>query len=366
MRDSQVTMYEHSRIKVQLLGLYIEKYLNILSLSKYIESVIIYDLFCGAGIYENGGKGSPIIFLEALSKIPPNLNSQNSFHLHFNDIKEEKIKELQKEINRTNLNSNKSTSLTYSSVDYKKILPSVVTRFSGFRKSRGFIFIDPYGYKEIRLSHIRELLRPGTTEVLLFLPTQFMFRFEEKGTPESLKEFISELIPTSEYPKSTTGLDFIERLKDGFKSKIGNDKFVDTFIITREKNQFFCLFFFTSHIYGFDRMLEAKWKLDEEDGRGWKYNTTNDLFSTVEVSPNTYKLECGLKQFLTDFKTNAEIYEFTLHLGYLPKHSLAILTKFQNEDSLDVNSEVKVNKGAFYLSYQNWKNSPSKIRVKLK
>lgn len=367
MKDSQLIMYKHSEVKVQLLSLYIEKYINILSLSQYIDYIILFDLFCGEGVYENGGKGSPIILLEAISKLPISNNFQNTFQLYFNDIDEYKIEKLKAEINKRGLRSRRIESLTFSSLDYKKILPSVLVKFSGFKKARGFIFIDPYGYKDVRISHIKELLRPRTTEVLLFLPTHFMFRFEEKGTPESLKEFISELIPESEWPKSSTGLDFIERLKDGFKKHMGDDKYVDTFIITREKNQFFCLFFFTSHIYGFDRMLEAKWQIDEEEGRGWKYNTANDLFSSIDVSPNTYKLENELKQFLSgDFRTNAEIYEFTLNLGYLPKHSLAVLSKFQNENILEVKSCEPIIKGAFYLSYKNWKRNPEKIKVRLK
>lgn len=360
-------MFKHSEVKVKLLSLYMERYLNILSLSKYIDKIILFDLFCAEGIYENGGKGSPIILLEAIKELPYSANGTNEFDLYLNDLDCDKIEKLKQEIESRQLKSNRIGSLYFSTEDYQRMLPLVVSKFSGFKRTRGFIFIDPYGYKEVKFSHIKELLRPGTTEVLLFLPTQFMFRFEEKGTPQSLKDFISELVPEKDWPKSNTGIDFIEQLKEAFKSRLSDDKFVDTFIITREKNQFFCLFFFTSHIYGFDRMLDAKWKIDEEDGRGWKYNVTNDLFSTVDISPNTYKLENGLKDFLkSEQRSNSEIYEYTLHLGYLPKHTTAVLSKFQNDGILDIVSLDKIKKGAFYINYGNWKDNPEKVKIKIK
>lgn len=369
MKDSQKYLFEHSEVKVKLLSLYMERYLNILLLAKYINKVILFDLFCGEGIYEDGGKGSPIILLEAINNLPNDKMLQNEFDIYLNDIKPYKINNLKYEINERGLKSDKINMLVFSTNDYQKMLPFVVSKFFGFKKTRGFVFIDPYGYKEIRFSHIRELLKPGTTEVLLFLPTQFMFRFEDKGTPQSLIDFISELIPKTEWPKSNTGIEFIERLKEAFKVRLGSDKFVDTFIITRDKNQFFCLFFFTSHIYGFDRMLDAKWQIDDEEGRGWKYNDGQDLFSEIQRSPNTYKLEKSLREFLkNNNRTNAEVYEFTLHQGFLPQHTVELLKNFQNSGILELKAKdgMKNKKGAFYINYPNYNKNPDRINLTIK
>jgi three-Cys-motif partner protein len=68
-KDSQVKMYQHSEVKVRLLKLYLEKYLNILTHSPYFNEINIYDLFCGEGMYEDGGKGSPLIILETIRVI---------------------------------------------------------------------------------------------------------------------------------------------------------------------------------------------------------------------------------------------------------------------------------------------------------
>ena len=69
MKDSQINPYEHSDIKVKLLKLYLEKYINILALAKGVNTVEVFDLFCGEGIYNNGKEGSPVIILRLIKDI---------------------------------------------------------------------------------------------------------------------------------------------------------------------------------------------------------------------------------------------------------------------------------------------------------
>ena len=79
---------------------------------------------------------------------------------------------------------------------------------------------------------------------------------------------------------------------------------------------------------------------------------------------------------LTDFPTevrkyiknnpkcsNRDLYEFGLTHGYLPKHMRKILLQFLAEGILQVtsDSQEKVPKGAFYLSYNN--HSPFETKM---
>lgn len=372
MKESQKIMYPHSEVKVRLLKLYLEKYLNILSLSKFVGNVHVYDLFCGEGIYENGGKGSPIITLEAIKNLFEQAQktgtSTSKFLCRFNDIDKEKVNKVKSYVEQNGLDIPQIVTIKYSTDDYKQLVKEVAEEVDQFKKRKGFVFIDPYGYKEIRVNDIRNLLENGNTEVLLFLPTQFMFRFEKKATPESLKEFIDELMPHEKWPKSETGISFIEQLTEAFRKELGESYFVDSFIITRDKNQFFCLFFFTSHIYGFDRMLHVKWEIDEEEGRGWQFEEAPSLFSQTEKRPNTEKFERRLTDFLRIRRTNAEVYEFTLHCGHLPSHANQILIKLQNAGNLEsLNADNKPGrKNAFYLNYQAYRDEPKKIYLRKK
>jgi three-Cys-motif partner protein len=370
LKDSQKTMYDHSEVKVRLLKLYLERYLNVINSLSYIKAIHLYDMFCGEGVYENGGLGSPLQMLETIK----NIHFQNrangkskAINCLFNDIEEWKTKKVETEISNRKLHYKEMGGLTFSNQDYRVLVSEIARDIANLKNEKAFIFIDPYGYKEIRISDIKSLLAGRNSEVLLFLPTQFMFRFEEKGTPESLKEFISEILPKEQWPKSDTGVDFIENLMDGFQKALGEEFFVDRFIITRDKNQFFCLFFFTSHIYGFDRMQDAKWEIDEEEGRGWQFGGDSNLFDTIEKTANTFIFERKLKEFLSSSRTNSEVYKFTLHQRHKPSHCNEILTKLQNENCLEVlnKDRSKGRRSAFYINYNSYKKTPDKITIKI-
>lgn len=372
LKHSQLNMYEHSEAKIKLLSTYMDRYLNIMNSAGYYSDVIIYDMFCGEGMYQNGGKGSPIIFLESIKDVYYGTKQKNKdpigFHCYFNDIDEKKVNKLNNIINKKGLHKIDFGHLELTTDDYKEVLERAISQFKLLTSKKGFAFIDPYGYREIKAEDIKRLLQAGNSEVLLFLPTQDMFRFEKRGTPESLQAFISELVPESEWPESETGLDFIETLVQKFRDFLGIDYFVDSFIIARGVNQYFCLFFFTSHIKGFEKMLESKWKIDKEEGRGWKYRMGSDLFAAIEKTPKTDLLKRSLIDYLRESRTNAELYEFGLNRGFLPTHVKAILEGFQDDGNLDVNLSdgSPARKKAFYISYKNYKDNPSRVSIKLK
>lgn len=61
--DAKKNLLKHSEAKVRLLGEYLKRYLNIISNDGYTEQIEIHDLFCGEGLYENGGEGSPLVIM---------------------------------------------------------------------------------------------------------------------------------------------------------------------------------------------------------------------------------------------------------------------------------------------------------------
>ncbi|SFT15748.1 three-Cys-motif partner protein TcmP [Sphingobacterium wenxiniae] len=375
-KKSQHNLFEHSEVKVKLLGTYLQKYFNIMSNTPFVNTVHYYDMFSGPGIYEDGGHGSPMIILRELKQAhfrskARTVDLSSQYKCIFNDKDTEIIEALEKNIKEAKIHYPEIGTLEYSNKDYKEICPDVVKKLKTLLNSeKAFIFIDPYGYKDVRFSEIRDLLSNKKSEVLLFLPTHFMFRFSENGTPESLYDFINDIVPRDQWPKSVTGLDFVENLKHAFQQNLGKDFFVDSFIISRDKNQFFCLFFFTSHIYGFDRMLDTKWEIDTEDGRGWKFNAaSSDLFSQVVNSPNISKFEKILEEYLEQKRSNKEIYVFTLRKGHLPAHTTQILKKWQDDGILvaTLPNGKPARKSAFYISWSSYKNNQeAKIYLSVK
>jgi hypothetical protein len=199
-----------------------------------------------------------------------------------------------------------------------------------------------------------------------------MYRFDNNAAPPSLINFISELDPQNKWGKSKSGLNFIEKLKVGFREQL-KGYFVDTFIIAKAKNEYFCMFFFTSHIYGYHKMLEAKWSIDEEEGRGWvptsyiKGGGQTDMFEEAPPEVNTGSFEKKVREFISIWRTNKELYEFTLNSGFLPKHISPILKNLKLKDLLEIErlDGVASEPMSFFLTYENYKEKDLKLKLKL-
>jgi hypothetical protein len=112
-------------------------------------------------------------------------------------------------------------------------------------------------------------------------------------------------------------------------------------------------------------MLETKWQIDEEEGKGWSYEKSGNLFSSMKTNLLKQRLIELLKNKEKVF--NGDVYEFTLRLGYLPKHVVDLFSGFQDQGKLTIISENsdKIRKGAFYIGYDNYKANYKKVYFKL-
>lgn len=371
-KNVKTNLLNHSEAKVRLLGEYLKRYLNIICNDGYTKRIKMYDLFCGEGIYENGGEGSPLVTMRQIKDIHFINIAKASFipkiDCHFNDIDSKKVEKVKNTISEKSLYYSEFGEMEYSSNDYLAEYETLLKTLSKLKSQnqKAFIFIDPYEYKHIKASQIKNLMSNGSSEVLLWLPTQFMYRFASNGTPEALKDFIVEIIPNFNEWKPGNVWNFIAQMREGFGRFLGEKYFVDTFTVQKDVNTVFCLFFFTSHIKGFEKMLEAKWEIDTEQGKGWDYaGNQPSLFHEQK----TNLLEQRLKGYIAGRKCyNGELYEFTLRQGFLPKHVNEILYNWQNQGKLEVvtSSGENARKKSFYIAYNYYKGDSKKVYFNLK
>ena len=352
-KDTHKEMFDHSQAKVKLYGSYLAKYLRVIAQDKYTKIIYLYDMFCGEGFYENGEKGSPIVAVDRIRKFYNEFQQAGlDIKVTFNDIDADVIAKLNVSLKQVGIPG--KCSLRIFNENYLKLLPKINAEINSMRNEKAVVFLDPKGYKEISIPQIGDLLSNRKTEVLVFLPTRDMFRFanmnkeERTKAHEPLHRFISEVFQNN-IPRFESQWDFILKVKEGLKRNF-TKYFIDTFTLERENGQFFCLFFFTSHIYGFEKMLETKWEIDSEEGRMLRYEKSGLMFSGSE----TLNFPQRLKDFLlTGKKNNGQIYEFCLHEGFLPKHANEILRDLQQIDALHVFNADGTNarEGAFYIRY---------------
>lgn len=368
MKTAQTDLLEHSKAKVRLLESYLKEYLPVISNDGYTEDIHFFDMFCGEGIYPNGGEGSPIVIGRMLGDLCRGRAGKWIPKLHFtwNDIDRSKVDQVGNQLNASPVAQYANVSLKPSNLKYSEIFQVAAKCIKGLSpKQKAFLFIDPYGYKDVKPQHIRELLEGGRSELLLFQPTQHLFRFSEKGRPPALTDFMLEMNNGEEWPSGLSVIDYIRYTTHLFRSYLGDKFFVDTFIIQKEAPKaVFCLFFFSPHIRGFEKMLNAKWKMDSDNGQGWHYQDTMvgfDLFEQAHTNPLELYLEREMES--RSSLSNGELYEMVLRQGFLPKHANEILSGWQKSGRVQVCPMTR--KGAFYLSYRDFKEQPLKVQISL-
>jgi three-Cys-motif partner protein len=377
--DVKDTMQIHSQAKVEFYGSYISRYLNILYLVDYIEQINIYDVFCGMGIYKDGHKGSPIVAFDIIKSLYKTYKKKK-VHLTVNDIDVSRI-EIVKNYVQKNNEPTQCCDVDFYSEPANKMLDKIKNIVSKSpSNTRSLIFIDPYGYKEIKKETIDSLMNNKKTEIILFLPISHMYRFtqyavenEERVQYKPLSDFIKSFF-TLDHPivknDKITVMDYITYIRDALSF---NGKYYTTsYHIERNKNSYFALFFISSNLLGYEKILEAKWKLDTEDGNGFNLPKEPDLFSDFykkEKENAMYKkLEKLITAYIVKERTNIDLYTFALNHEFLPKHAVQVLKDLQHDNRIIVNDynfkSKRIRKGAFYIGYEYYKNNP-KITIKL-
>lgn len=379
--DPKRTMLLHSEAKVEFFKKYLERYLRILYLAPTIAEINVFDVFCGTGVYDNEKKGSPIVAFESIAHLRAEYGFQKTINLLVNDSKAEKVEAVRQLIDKQNRN--------YCSVSYysrpademfEKIAHSIAEQT---KNARNLVFLDPYGYKEIKKSALEQLLQNNRSEIILFLPISQMQRFTATAVTsdlkpyEPLKKFVGSFFAGDHPIKQETvnPVEYIKFVKDALRF----DRYYSTsYFIKRDEVNYYALFFMSPHIYGFEKILEVKWQLDEEGGRGFKQPEAPGLFDIqdkeLQKRDNYIRLEKLLLKFLGHPRTNQEIYEEVLKNEFLPKHAAEIFRAWQHDqhakvEILEAVSKEPVRKGSFYVTWEWYnpaKNPGPRVIFKLK
>lgn len=135
--------------------------------------------------------------------------------------------------------------------------------------------------------------------------------------------------------------------------EISKSNFVYSYKIQNKQN-FYHLFFITKNILGAEKFLAAKNKVKQ------KLENQLDLFDIEDK-------EQKIKDYLKDFKSNIEIYQWCIEKGILPSEiNKSILAKLEKENVLEIKSPHKRTKGSFYINHDNYKNETYKLSIKIK
>jgi len=367
-KDVKTNIFPHSQAKLDLYTGYLEHYLRVLCNAGFCKQINLFDIFCGAGMYNDGKKGSPLLALDCIRNIRKEMFGSGKnvvpITLCINDYDAKKIENV---MEKADIQDIEKFSIEYHNKDANEMLDlvsNIVTKYP--KDNRNLIFIDPYGYSNISKEKIINLLRNNCSEIILFLPVMQMYRFaetafmdEERPHYENLRNFVLSFFCEPSKMNINTVFDFIHSLKEAFT--INNMYYTCSYYIERGKGVYYALFFIGSNIYGLEKMLETKWSLDPSKGKGYNQIENpeqismfvdeireRDIFNEISTLENI--IYNSIKQ--NNSLTNIDIYKISIINEFLPKHANTALKNLIEKKKIQ---EI-INSKGYGINYTNYRD----------
>lgn len=383
-KETKENILPHSQAKLDLYKNYLLHYLRVLGLSDFITKINLIDVYCGIGKYKDGKIGSPLITNDCVKIINETIRSlgkkNKPISIVVNDFEKGKINNV---ISILESNKIENCNYEYYNEHADDMLNIISQKVNSYPKSeRNLIFIDPYGYSHIESRKIYNLIKNKHTEIILFLPIMQMYRFAEialndptRACYDDLRKFIFSFFPANHKihsKKLDSVFEFIKEVKGALSFE--KQFYTCSHYIQRDTNNYYALFFISSHIYGLDKMVEAKWKLDPIKGKGFIQEKAPTLFDDhfEEIDKNMalgYLKTCLLKALKIGPLSNTQVYELALINEFKPQHAKETLNELIKNKKVEIcnSSGSSISHiGSFGLDFTHFKNKTNKIYFKLR
>lgn len=308
----------HTKAKHDLLGRYLDAWLPIMS--KQNRGLVLVDAFAGPGVYTDGSPGSPIVMLKSFLEHTYRDKIIADLFYIFIEARQDRCKRLEAEIARLGqLPRNAKCKVVPGR--YEEIWSEVVSqaRGRGEQLYPTFLFLDPFGYKDVPMELTGEFLQFDKCEVLVYVPLRSIKRaIPQPKHAATLDRFFG----TSAW-RQTQGT---RQLHDLFASKLRERCcYVRSFEIVARKATRYHLFFGTNHPRGLEKMKDAMWRVDPAGGSRFQDSTVEGQEVLFELKPDLTKLQDALrKRFPPGTKFSIkEAEDFTLfETPFLPRSHL--------------------------------------------
>lgn len=354
--DTQGNIWEHSKIKLELYRLYLERYLSVLLATQFFNSIEINDVFAGCGIAHNEEKGSALIAADVIAGITKENNKfKKPVFLRLNDA-----------------DQSSSQALTGLLKDYAfasvtcKDANQYLQSWSPTPGRHNLFFIDPHGYTQVSVDNLKRIFSMDVCDFLIFIPLYHIYRFLRKeDDTEQLKpiaNFLRDLsIGEAEAKKAKTLEDFSELVLDALQIISGTEWLYKELIRNRQYNSTHALFFITRNILGAEKFLDAQYKLKEQS-KANQAQITFDFLEDVDARSVLSFVELGRPY------DNTQLFEIGIKAGLLSKQLNKQLKKLEEDDKISVTPFVgkeRKQKG-FYINYEKYKTKDRMVSIVFK
>lgn len=326
----------HTKAKHDILERYLDAWFPILS--TYNHRIIYLDGFCGPGRYKGGEDGSPIIAIKkAMNHFGKLSNREITFI--FIDEREDRIEHLKSEIAGMNVPSNFSIYTEVS--EFEKTVGEILRdlKAKNLNLAPTFAFIDPFGFKGIPFSLVKDLLSNSKTEIFINIMADFINRFIEHPDANTRQHIIDLFGSPQALQIISNSSNRLEVLKQLYQTQLETcAKYVRYFEMQDEKGRvIYYLFFASKHPLGFIKMKEAFWKVDPESGFHFSDKTNPAQMILLSVDPS-HDLARELQSKFSGRQVKvSEIQKYVEEeSSYIAKHMRQALGLMENDGRISV------------------------------
>ncbi len=202
---------------------------------------------------------------------------------------------------------------------------------------------------------------------MFFISSSYLRRFI---TVKEIKQYFPDMSP--EEIKAIPSTEIHRFVCQYYQKQVpaGKEFYLSPFSIKKGAN-IYGIIFGSGSLLGLEKFLKVCWNKDRISGDA-NYDIDKDivrngetLFPAMNVSKKVDGFRTRLTEFLQEFKSNNELYKFTLEYGCLPSHTKEILTILQNEGRL-LSRPSDIRKKSFYLSWKHYRDQCVRVEFCLK
>jgi len=285
---------EHHKAKHRLLEEYMKVWLA--KLAQSYPQVAIIDGFASAGRYQDGRVGSPLVFLRAYLDHAAREKFNAPPHFVFIEAELSFAQHLRAELDSIPDLCGAAVDVIHGEyqAEFPRVIEWLADRYRGALLPT-FAFVDPRGYDRTPFALLRDYRRRlgRAAEAMVYVPIDFMARFVGTNITEPAldKLFGSreawETVRDQGAPGAEASALLVEAYADVLR---GEYRLVSRFAVDPASRNRYYLFFGTDHVDGLKAMKAAYWKVDPEDGRGYRQDVRTaggqgELFAPAVAVP---------------------------------------------------------------------------------
>ncbi len=330
----------HTAAKHQILREYLKGWFPILGQTR--NRILFLDGFAGPGVYAGSEPGSPIVALEVLldhgylERL-----STCEFIFVFNERdpgRYESLAEVEQTLREGRGGYPTNVKVELRNEPFGELVDGVLAQLEQqkARLAPTFAFVDPFGYKDVDMKQIADLLSYNGCELLIYFDFNSVQRFSTSAVVDAA---FQRLFGTDEFASAppsgdpTRGL-WLANLYERQLKTVGRFPYVQRFKMTGENGLTICyMFYCTRNLKGLKVMKRAMWSVAPTGDYHFSDRLAGqDVLFGPEPDMGPLRMAL-LREFAGARATIEAVEEFTLvHTPYHDGHiKRATLASMQNE-----------------------------------